>query len=311
MKTLKDDARPNRSMVGPQARPGQAGGGEMLRVLVAGATGYLGRFVVRELKSRGHFVRALSRKPGKLEDLDIEPDEIFFGEVTKPETLEGICDGIDVVFSSIGITRQKDGLTFRDVDLRGNLNLLEQAQRSGVEKFVYVSAINGQRLRHLDIVEAHEAFVDELKRCGLDHTVLRPTGYFSDLEEIYRMALKGRVYLFGKGTNRVNPIHGADLAIKCGDAIEHDLAEVEIGGPDVLTWRQIAKFAFAVVGKRPRITAVPMWIMATVIFLTRLFSRHQAGLLAFFATMGTTDAVGPAFGDHTLANHYQNLGDQR
>jgi hypothetical protein len=124
-------------------------------------------------------------------------------------------------------------------------------------------------------------------------------------------SLVGRVYLFGKGDNRVNPIHGADLAIKCGDVIEHDVAEVEIGGPDVLTWRQIAKFAFAVVGKKPRITAIPMWVMAIVIFLTRLFSRHQAGLLAFFSTMGTSDAVGPVFGDHTLANHYQNLGEQR
>jgi uncharacterized protein YbjT (DUF2867 family) len=144
----------------------------MQRVLVAGATGYLGRFVIQELKARGCFVRALARAPEKLDRLQGLPDEIVKAEVTRPETLEHVVDGIDVVFSSIGITRQKDGLTFRDVDYQGNKNLLEAALRSGARKLVYVSACNGPGLRHLDIVAAHEDFVDELKASGIDYAVL-------------------------------------------------------------------------------------------------------------------------------------------
>lgn len=111
----------------------------MKRVLVAGATGYVGEFVARELKSRGAFVRALTRTPGKLDHMKDELDEIHVGEVTQPDTLAGICDGIDVVFSSVGITRQKGRLTFRDVDLQGNKNLLDEAKKAGVSKLVYVS----------------------------------------------------------------------------------------------------------------------------------------------------------------------------
>ena len=99
----------------------------MRRVLVAGATGYLGRHVVKELKARGHRVRALVRTPEKVAQLDVEPDELHFGEVTRTTSLAGSCDGIDVVFSSIGITKQKGKLTFHDVDYQGNLNLLRQA----------------------------------------------------------------------------------------------------------------------------------------------------------------------------------------
>ena len=128
----------------------------MKRILVAGSTGYLGGFVCRELKARGHFVRALARSPEKLVPLRDSLDEIVEAEVTRPETLEHVCDGIDVVFSSVGITRQKDGLTFRDVDYQGNKNLLDVALQAGVQKFVYVSVLNGARLRHLDIVDAHE-----------------------------------------------------------------------------------------------------------------------------------------------------------
>ena len=279
----------------------------MKRVLVAGATGYLGRFVVQEFKNRGDFVRALARSAKKLDDLWDSTDEIVEAEVTRPETLERTCDGIDVVFSSVGITRQKDGLTFRDVDYQGNKNLLELALRAGVKKFVYVSVFNGPDLRHLDMVDAHEDFVDELKASGIDYAVLRPTGYFSDMGEFLEMAKKGRVYLIGQGCNRMNPIHGADLAVACADAVESSETEINVGGPQVLSFRKIAELAFEAVKKPVRITVVPVWMMKSLVWLTRLYSSHQGELLAFFATVTTSDAAAPVTGTHTLRAHFQNL----
>jgi uncharacterized protein YbjT (DUF2867 family) len=279
----------------------------MQRVLVAGATGYLGGFVADEFKRRGHFVRALARSPGKLEKRRASLDEIFQGEITRPETLKGACDGIDVVFSSVGITRQKDGLTFRDVDYQGNLNLLQVARRSSVEKFIYVSVFNGPNLLHLDIVKAHEDFVDELRTCGIDYAVLRPTGYFSDMEEILKMARRGRVYLIGPGDNKMNPIHGADLAVSCVDALEAEREEIDVGGPEVVTYRQIAELAFRSLGKPARVSSVPVWVMNSTIAGIKLFNKQQGELLAFFATAMTGDVVAPAAGSRRLADHFGSL----
>ena len=88
------------------------------RVLVAGATGYLGRYVAQEFKRRGYWIRVLARTPQKLqtEGPYMEPaidqlcDELFVGEITRPETLVGVCNGLDIVYSSIGITRQRLGV---------------------------------------------------------------------------------------------------------------------------------------------------------------------------------------------------------
>ena len=257
----------------------------MKRILVAGSTGYLGGFVCQELKARGHFVRALARSPGKLAPLRDSLDEVVEAHVTQPESLEDVCCGIDVVFSSVGITRQKDGLTFRDVDYQGNKNLIDAALRAGVQKFVYVSAVNGHRLRHLDIVDAHEAFIEELEASALAHTVVRATGFFSDMSEVVEMARKGRVWLIGSGTNRVNPIHGADLAVVCADAIESADREIAVGGPQVMTWREVAQLAFEVLDQPAKVTCIPVWLMWLVVRLVRLFNRHQGELLAFFTTM--------------------------
>jgi uncharacterized protein YbjT (DUF2867 family) len=277
----------------------------MKRILVAGSTGYLGGFVCQELKARGHFVRALARSPEKLAPLRDSLHEVVEAEITRPETLEHVCDGIDAVFSSVGITRQKDGLTFRDVDYQGNKNLLDAALRAGVQKFVYVSAVNGARLRHLDIVDAHEAFVDELEASGLAHTVVRPTGYFSDMSEVFEMARRGKVWLIGSGTNRVNPIHAADLAVVCADAIESRESEVAVGGPQTTTWREVAKLAFEVLGRPEKVSCIPEWLIWPVVRLVRLFNRHQGELLAFFTTMATTDVVAPPTGTRTLAGHFE------
>ena len=283
----------------------------MQKVLVAGATGYLGGFVAKEFKRRGHFVRALARAPRKLDCMKDQLDEIVKGEVTVPESIKNVCDGIDVVFSSVGMTKQKGSLTFRDVDYQGNMNLLEVARKAGVAKFVYVSVFNGPNLPHLAIVKAHEDFVDELAASGMNYAVIRPTGYFSDMGQFFDMAGKGRVYMFGPGNNRINPIHGADLAVCCVDALEGEKQEIDVGGPEVLTFREIARLASEVQGKRVRITSVPIWLMRFIIAVTRIFNKHQGELLAFLSTAMTSEGVAPATGIHTLKEHYSTLQENR
>lgn len=277
----------------------------MNRVLVAGATGYLGRYVAREFKARGYWVRVLVRSPERLGPLAELVDEVVVGEVTQPLSLRGVCDGMDVVFSSVGITKQKDGLTFQDVDYRGNRNLLTTALWAGVKKFIYVSVFRGPALLHLDIVKAHEDFVSTLRASGMDYSIIRPTGFFSDMEEYLTMAEKGRVYLFGKGDNRINPIHGADLAAVCVDAAREGAREVDVGGPDVLTHRRIGEMALEAEGKKKRISAVPLWIMKVVVALVRRFNRHQGELLAFLTTAMSIDAVAPGTGTRHLRDHFR------
>ena len=115
--------------------------------------------------------------------------------------------GVDVVISTVGITRQKDGLTYMAVDYRANLNLLNEARKAGVKKFIYVSVLNGEHLTQLKICEAKEKFVNTLMNSGMDYCVIRPNGFFSDMGDFLDMAKQGRVYLFGDGKKKMNPIH--------------------------------------------------------------------------------------------------------
>ena len=285
------------------------------KVLVAGATGYLGRYVVQEFKERGYWVRALARTPEKLGGhgpfnepaVDMMVDEIFVGEVTKPETLRGLCDEIDIVFSSIGITRQRDGLSFMDVDYQGNKNLLDIALQSSVKKFIFVSVFQANDIAHL--AEARELFVRELQQSGLDYGVIRPTGYFSDMGEYLKMAQSGRVYLLGTGQNKINPIHGKDLAGVCVETAQDKRCRVErdVGGPEVFCYEEIAALAFETCNTQGKIWRIPMWLVRAVIKLIQPFSKHAHHMATFFTTVMNNDFVAPRVGSHFLRQYFKEI----
>ncbi len=275
------------------------------RILLAGGTGYLGGHIANEIKERGLTARLLSRKQEKLQQYKSSSIQIMEATLTQPETLTGSCVDIDTVISTIGITRQKDGFTYMDVDYQANLNLLREAQRTGVRKFIYISAINGDKHRKLKIFEAKEAFVDELKKSGLDYTVVRPNGFFSDMKDFLNMAEKGRVFLFGNGEQLMNPIHGADLAEIILSMIDDPSKEYTVGGPDILTQNEIAELAFDASNRVPKIVHLPDWTRRLALWSVRKFtSEENYGPIEFFLTLMADDNVAMRYGNHKLKDFY-------
>lgn len=285
----------------------------MKKVLVAGATGYLGKYVVQALKQQGYWVRALVRNAAKLQQVGKfgEPavadivDDVFVGEITRPETLQGAMDGIDWVFSSVGITRQKDGLSFWEVDYQANKNLLDIAQANSIQKFVFVSVFQGEALASkIAVAHAREAFVQDLKKSGIDYSIVRPSGYYSDMSEFMTMAAQGRVFLVGDGSGVINPIHGADLADICVKAFQNNVQEVDAGGQEVLSYQQIGEMAFDVLGSKPRFMKIPVWLTKALVALIKPFNRQQADLFKFFITAANNTEIAPKYGKHTLRQYF-------
>ncbi|RXJ93527.1 NmrA family protein [Malaciobacter molluscorum] len=278
---------------------------EKKRFLVAGATGYLGQYIVKELKKQGHFVRVIIREE-KQKKLFSNVDEFFIAEVTKPKTLNNIANNIDYIFSSIGITRQKDGLIYMDVDYQGNKNLLNEAIKSNIIKFEYISAIDGDKFRDLKIFEAKEKFVDELKKSPLKYSIIRPNGFFSDMKDFLNMAKNGKVYLFSHGEYKLNPIHGEDLARFCiNKLISNENEEEQVGGPDILTQNEIAKLALKTWNKDIKIIHLPDFIRVLIIKLLRIFTSSKVyGPIEFFLTLLAKDNIASTYGDKRLEDFF-------
>jgi uncharacterized protein YbjT (DUF2867 family) len=282
----------------------------MQRVLVAGATGALGRSVAVLLRDQGYLVRALSRSAERASQ--IAADEVVIGDATRPERIATACDGVDIVFSclgqSVGTDLRNRGPGYHAIDYVANHHLIAQARRAGVRRFVYVSVFGAEANPTVAYFRAHADAADELRSSGMSYAVIQPTGFFSAFRAFFEMARDGRAVVFGDGSARSNPIHDADLAAVCVDAVSATTSgDIPVGGPEVLTRRQVVELAFAACGRPPKISRAPAWVPGLMGRLLRPLAPRLGELASFLGVVSAGDFVAPAYGSRRLADYYREL----
>jgi uncharacterized protein YbjT (DUF2867 family) len=277
-----------------------------MKVVVAGATGALGKLTARSLVERGASVRALVRDEKRAP----EKTEVIVCQPRNARTLAGVMKGADVVFSALGASTLP-GLShgwrsFSAVDWVANRNLADAAAAEGVKRFVYVSVACADRIPGSDYVRAHEAVVAHLAERGLRSAIIRPTGFFSVWSMFLGFARSGRIPEIGGGAARSNPIADEDLAALAADVVMGGRdGDVPCGGPDVLSRRDISELAFQLVGKKPRYWKMPAGLLRAGSVLARPFWPRMAGMARFFADISTNDLIVPVVGKRRLEDHFR------
>jgi uncharacterized protein YbjT (DUF2867 family) len=278
-----------------------------MRVFVAGATGTVGFEFVRLAKAEGCFIHTLSRSPENARRLAGLADKV---EVRDVGTGILSLKGINAVVSSLGAPVTLDSREkwpYREVDLQGNIRILDAATAAGVSRFLYVSAHVEPGYRHTAYIRAHEEFVNALRLSGLNYSVIRPTGMFSSLNDFVDLARKGLTAVIGDGSARTNPVHQADVAAKLLECLDSGPAELSVGGPEIFTRREIAELAFTVLGKRPHVLRVPALAFRLGAKAVGLTNPRLAEFLEFVAAVSTTDCVASPVGQHRLENHFRGI----
>lgn len=277
-------------------------------IVIAGASGLLGREVIRACQARGHRVTALVRDASR--GVWLPANAVRVVDARHPASLRGAFDGADAVFSCVGasvsLSLNKGWRSFSEVDIPANLNLLREAQAAKVGRFVYVSLFGARERLHLDYARAHEHIVDALHTSGLSYSVMRPLGFFSALGELQDLARRGLVPVIGRGDARTNPIHEQDLARACAEELDSAGPSTErpLGGPEVLTRREISQLAFCGLSRPPRLLPVPTWMFKTNALALRPLLPRLSHAMSFFASITTEDTIAPAYGSRTLGDYF-------
>ena len=167
--------------------------------------------------------------------------------------------------------------------------------------FENLKIVNGQTSK-----DKWNDLVDELKASGLNYVIMRPNGFFSDMRDFLNMAKGGRVYLFGDGNQRLNPIHGADLAKVCVDKMVSGEKEPTVGGPEIFTQNELAALALRSWGKKIKITHLPDWIRKFTIWIVRTFTTSiTSGPIEFFLTAMALENIATSYGNHKLEDFFK------
>lgn len=219
-----------------------------MRALVTGATGFTGKYLVRNLLEHNYQVRILARPSSNIDDFKGQPVEIAIGQIQNKETVFEAMKDVDVVFHIAALYRAANlpDEEYWEVNVIGTQNVLEAALYQGVKRFVHCSTVGvhghiknppadeDAPFQPGDIYQESKAEGEKLaiyffKEKGLPVTVVRPTGIYGPgdfrMLKMYRMIQNKKFIMFGKGdvlyhlTYVTDTVEGIRLAGEAENAV--------------------------------------------------------------------------------------------
>lgn len=284
-----------------------------MKVLLFGATGNLGRAIAKELVTQGFELTAVVRNEEKAKTLANIAPHYRIADVCKPETFETILSNQDVVISALGKSvspNDRSKPSFMDVDLTANSHILAQAVKTGIKKFVYISAFHSEKYLHLDYFRAHHEFAERLKKSGIDYSIIKPPAIFSAFIDLIEMARKGQLINMGRGDKKTNPIYEGDLAKIIVASIAQTNVTIEAGGKTTYTRKQLNEIVQREVDNRKKIRTIPIGLFKALLPVIKLIDKNTFDKFAFFLEVMQHDTLAPPVGEMTFEDYVRQKLNQ-
>ena len=235
-----------------------------MKILVTGATGFVGPSIVQALRAADREVRVLAREPSRAAGLTTRGVEVVAGDVTDPAGLEAAIDGCTHVVHLVAIIKGRPA-DFERVMTVGTQNVVAAAKSAGCERFVLMSALGTSDPPIVPYYAAKLAEEREVKASGLEYTIFRPSFIFGPgggaLATFMRQVkLSPVVTVIGSGKQRSQPIWRDDVAEYFARAIADPRAAnrvFELGGPDTVSWDELYAAIADALGKRRTLLHIP------------------------------------------------------
>lgn len=232
--------------------------------LVTGATGGLGRRIVRILRDRDRPVRAFVRLTSRYSELEQRGAKIFIGDLLRDKDIRKACQGVRYIISAHGSTEASGGA--QELDYRANVELIDSAIEMGVEHFVFISVLGADRgYEDSPVFKAKREVERYLKSSGLNYTILRPSGFASNLLPLAERFRDTGIYiLIGDPKIRSSIVSTDDLARIAVDSAAIENAKNQtfaVGGPDVLKREEIPKIFSHIFNREPNLINPPLFLL--------------------------------------------------
>ena len=257
--------------------------------LVTGATGGLGRRIVRLLREQDKPVRAFVRLTSRYAELEQRGAQIFIGDLQQPRDLEKACRGVQYLILAHG-SNDGNGGDAQSLDYRANIDLIDQAKAAGVQHVVFISVLGADRgYEDAPVFKAKRAVERYLQTSGLNYTILRPSGFASNLLPLAERFRETGFYLtIGDPRIRTSIVSTDDLARIAVASVSTAAAENQIfavGGPEVLERADIPRIFGQIFNREPIVINPPLALLDGVRTALGLVNPDAKRALGTFRTL--------------------------
>lgn len=266
------------------------------RITVFGASGFIGRYIVRDLAHQGAVIAACCRhasRAGFLRPMgDVGQITPLSADFADQNALAAVVAGADAVVNAVGILYERGRQRFDLVHRDGPARLAALAKSAGVKRFVHVSALGADRGSRSAYGRSKVEGEAAVKAAFPAATILRPSLVFGPEDSFFnRFAAMARISpalpLIGGGTTRFQPVYVGDVAAAVAAVLGRSDAEgrtYELAGPAVFTMRQLFELILEVTGRRRLLLPLPFAVASLEAFFLEwaprpLLTRDQVRML--------------------------------
>lgn len=266
------------------------------RVCVVGGSGFIGRYVVKRLAARGAVVSVVSRHASEARFLkpmgDVGQIALIDAGLADEAALAAALQGASAVVSSVGILYERGRQRFQLLHVDGPARLARLAAAAGARHFVHVSALSADARAASAYARSKAEGEAAVKAAFPAATILRPSLVFGPEDDFFnRFGALARVApalpLVGGGGTRFQPVYVGDVGEAAVAALERPEAEgktYELGGPAVLSFRELMELLLAEIGRRRLLVPLPFGLASLMAFFMGvmpkpMLTRDQVKLL--------------------------------
>jgi uncharacterized protein YbjT (DUF2867 family) len=255
-------------------------------LLVIGATGTLGRQIVRQALNEGFTVRCLVRNIRKASFLREWGAELVYGDLTSPATLPSAFKGVTAVIDA-STGRPTDDLSVKDIDWDGKIAILQAAKVARVKRFIFFSILNSDKYSYIPLMKLKSNFEFILQNSGVPYTIFQVSGFFQGLIGQYALPILEQQPIYvTKEALPVSYIDTADIAKFCLRSLslrETENSTFELGGSEALLSSELISKCETLSGQKAKINQLSLLNVKIGRFLTNFFqwSWNISDRLAF------------------------------
>ncbi len=245
-----------------------------MKLLVIGATGTLGRQIVRRALDEGHQVRCLVRSFKKAAFLKEWGAELVSGDLCRPETLTKALVGIEAVIDA-ATTRATDSTSIREVDWDGKVNLIQAAKAANIQRFIFFSILDAEKYPNVPLMNIKHCVELFLAESGLNYTILRPCGFMQGLIGQYAIPIleNQAVWVMGETapTAYMDTQDIAKFAVRALSVPETEYQAFPVVGSRAWGAYEIIRLCERLSGKTAKVSRMPLGLLRAMRQITRFF----------------------------------------
>ena len=272
-----------------------------MNVIIFGGSGFLGRYIVRQLASKGYFVRVIARNPNEALFLKVYGKvgqiQLVSGDIKEEKKLRDYLRGSDCVINCVATFFETRSQSFNNLHINAARNLAKAAEKERVNQFIHVSSLGASTKSSSRLLKSKGRGEEAVLECFPNANIIRPSLIFGNEDTFFNRfaklsSISPFIPVIGSET-RFQPVYVDDVAKAIRFLVEvgNQGRYIELGGDEIYTFKELIGILLSEINRRRLILEIPFLAARVIAVINDFFRLISGDLVPAFLTLAQVKSL--------------------